>query len=205
MTVYILTRTSGRPRMFSCLRDSIRSQNYQDRVVHAVHSDSPADTYVYGDIVVNSRKLQKSSQQTAPWEVFNKKLLQSVLDDFKGEGYVIFLDDDDLLYDESTLREIVKRADKNSLNVFLVEREKGRISPERWKADIKTMEGRICWEAGVIHTNHIQKALMHDIDGRDGGDGRFWMALSEHLPLKYHPLIITRPQKGKGHGRCKDA
>src|SRR5690606_12338522 len=53
--LYVLTRTSKRPRYFAALRANLAAQGVP--FVHVVHSDEPTDAYVAGDIVVRGDRL----------------------------------------------------------------------------------------------------------------------------------------------------
>ena len=201
--IYILTRTSKRPRMFQRLRDSIATQDYAGPVMHIVHTDEPSDDYVKGDMIVSSPHLRKSDKMTAPQELYNLRLLQAV-QEYGQPGFVTFMDDDDIYTSSKSLSTIADVARPGLMPIWKVERENGRISPAQWRGDLTSDEGRICWEASGFHTSHLELALNLSIDGNDGADGRFWARMSRHLTTLWIDEILTKPQVGKGHGRRKD-
>jgi len=202
--LYILTRTSKRPRMFQRLRDSIASQNYDGPIMHIVHTDDLSDDYVKGDMIASSPRSRKTEKQTAPWELYNLALLEAV-QIYGQPGFITFMDDDDMYSSPHSLSTIADVAQPGIMPIWKVQRENGRISPAQWRGDLTSNNGRICWEASGFHTNHLTTAINIGIDGNDGADGRFWATISQHLQMQWINKILTKPQVGKGHGRRKDA
>lgn len=203
MNVYVLTRTSNRPKMFTRLRESIANQKFDGQILHFVYSDDPKDSYVNGDVVIHGERLIKNKVNTAPWEVYNLELMKAVK--FHGiPGIVTFIDDDDMYTSEHSIATMVANTQEDSMTIWKVERENGRISPFKWQADLESDEGRICWEAAAFHTKHLPLAQSIGVDKADGGDGRFWAAMSKQLNITWLNEVLTKPQIGKGHGRRKD-
>lgn len=203
MNVFVLTRTSGRPKMFKRLRENLQAQRFDGSIIHVVYSDDPNDDYVEGDYVVRGRRQLRGKHNNFPWELYNLTLMHQV-QSLRKPGFIIFIDDDDTPYDENSIQTIVDNANHDSILFWKVERENGRISPIEWKADLSTLEGRLCWEAGTFHTRHLSKALEVGVDNRDGGDGRFWASLAKRLPMIWLDRVLMKPQVGKGHGRRRD-
>lgn len=202
--VFVLTRTSRRPRAFARLRRDLLAQEYPGEIIHVVHSDDPADAYIEGDIVVRSERLRRRRPTDFPWDQYHLTLLQAVVDDTR-EGFVTFMDDDDTYTSPQSIARMMTNARPGVMPIWRVERERGRISPTTWKGDLNSRDGRICWEASTLHTTRIPLAHQAGIDGRDGADGRFWAALAPHHQLVWQNEVLTRPQAGKGHGRRNDA
>jgi hypothetical protein len=203
MNVFVLTRTSGRPVMFARLRESLASQVFDGRIVHVVYSDDPSDDYVVGDVVVRGLRLRRKFQGSFPWEVYNLALLRAV-ESFGEPGFIVFIDDDDVYVDEGSIATIVRHAREDSILVWKVERERGRVSPFDWNASLGSDEGRVCWEAGCFHSSQLQVAFGVGIDSMDGADGRFWAGLADYLPVVRLDRVLAKPQVGKGHGRRRD-
>jgi hypothetical protein len=202
--LYVLTRTAARPRMFARLRQSLRSQTFDGDVRHVVHAEADNTRYVRGDIIVIGPRLRRG---TAPWERYQARLLDRLV----GEppGWVTFLDDDDEYMHPEALTRIASYCKRRSdLPVWKTLRENGRISPAVFPGDLGSPEGRICWESAAFHTSHLDLARGL-VGADDGSDGRFWAALAEHLTVRWHDDVLTRPQRdgraGKGHGRRQDA
>jgi len=203
VNVFVLTRTSARPRMFARLREALRLQEFDGRIYHVVYSDDPLDNYIEGDFVVKGKRLPKGGKNSFPWELYNLYLMLKV-QETRIPGYIMFIDDDDIPYGKNTIQTIVDNAEHDSILLWKVEREKGRISPFVWQGDLSSNEGRVCWEAGAFHTRNLAKALEVGVDDRDGADGRFWAGLSKKLPVKWLDKVLMKPQVGKGHGRRND-
>ena len=91
-TLYILTRTSGRPSMFGVCRASVKALAWPGPVVHIVHTDDPRDTYVEGDIIVRGETYGPSFGPGF-YNLYMNRLLKAV--PTKAPGWVHFLDDDD--------------------------------------------------------------------------------------------------------------
>lgn len=203
MTVFILTRTAGRPTMFARLRESILNQQFEGEVTHVVHAEEGHADYAEADVVIRGPHLPKILNMTAPWELYNRRLLEAIA---HFSGWVMFLDDDDMFTNETALaRAYAQATSPDQLLIWKVERENGRISPAKWRGGLSTPEGRICWEGGSHHTKYLSYAK---IDGDDGSDGRYWNQLSKCLPITWVDEVITKPQlegrAGKGHGRRRD-
>lgn len=89
--MYVLTRTSRRPRFFSRLRESLLGQDYS-RVVHVVHSDDSADTYVDADIVIRGEPLPVVPKVSSGPELYNGRLIRALQE--LEAGWVTMMDDD---------------------------------------------------------------------------------------------------------------
>lgn len=198
LPLFVLTRTSRRPRMFAQLRAALAQQSHP--FTHVVHSDDPSDTYVEGDVLVRGRRLGQCG-----CERYNATLLKAI----RGrDGWVVFIDDDDRPVDENVLATIASFCtDPSVMPVWRVRREAGRISPGVWRGDLNTPLGGLCWEAAAFHLSHVDKAIAA-IDARCGADGRMWAALAKHLAVEWHDQVLFEPQQpgraGKGYGKRRD-
>lgn len=210
LRVYVLTRTVNRPKMFARLRESVLAQQLSGEVVHIVHAENEGAEYATGDVVIRGPRILKNAKRTAPWELYNQRLLDALgrllrAGDYE-PGWVVFIDDDDVFTSEKALsRAFLHAVDDNALLVWKVERENGRISPFDWPGNLGTDRGRVCWEGAAHHTAYLGYA---SIDGDGGADGRYWHQLTEILPIIWVDEVMMRPQlsgrAGKGHGRRRD-
>lgn len=206
MTAIVLTRTANRPTMFARLRKSLLEQTGLDRVFHIVYSDTLTDAYPRGDLVLRGKRLPKTQENSAPWEQYHTSMLEVALELFDGkDAFVSFIDDDDMYTSRSSLLTMASHVAPGVMPIWKVQREGGRVSPFVFGADLRSDKGRICWEASAIHVSDLPLALSIGIDGADGGDGRFWANLADHLEVKWVNQTLTKPQFGKGHGRRRDA
>lgn len=198
--LYVLTRTSKRPRYFAALRANLAVQGVP--FVHVVHSDEPTDAYVAGDIVVRSDRLPPGKVNFTP-ELYQARLLEAL----RGQppGWVVFIDDDDRYLPGALQRIREACTDPGVMPVWRVMRERGRVSPAQPGADPRSEAGKLCWEAAAFHTSHLDAATAAVTAARDA-DGRFWAALAARLRVEHHDFTATEPQSwfGKGHWRRFD-
>ena len=89
--VYILIRTSKRPKYFMRLWRTIQEQTYPN-IVTITHSDNPRDKYVKGDIIVRSRR--NISVGRGFFNLYCNVLLNAIPKN--SPGWYHFVDDDDL-------------------------------------------------------------------------------------------------------------
>lgn len=201
-TVFILTRTSGRPRFFAELRRSIRSLEYPD-IVHVVHTDDPRDSYVEGDIIIRGEN-ELGVAGNGTFNLYNNRLLQAV----PHPGWIHFIDDDDAYVDPQCFNKLLARAtDRRQLLVGRVERWaiKGRgpnaprvVFPRGWghQRSFQT-------ECFMVHTSC---SMLGRWPVNKGGDHTYTRSLTQYLPIVWvDGVIIARAQEGKGHGRRQDA
>lgn len=203
--LYILTRTSGRPRMFTALRANLASQPYRD-FLHVVHSDDPNDSYVEGDIVVRGERQPITGTRYGP-EAYMRALLQAVKT-HGTPGWVLVMDDDDVYAPDALTTIASLCGDPDVMPVWKVRRENGRITPATWRGNPSTSSGRLCWENAAFHTKHLDHAL-NLVEPRDGNDGQVWAGLAARAIPEWHDAVLAHPQlpgrAGKGKGRRRDA
>ncbi len=122
--VYILLRTSGRPKYFEKCYDSIKKLTYPN-IKLIVHTDDPRDDYVKGDYIIRGECFTPW-HGTAPYNLYNNRLLKAI----PSPGWVHFMDDDDLYPQEDVFDILAEQSDKNKVNVGRVERWPDRANPE---------------------------------------------------------------------------
>ena len=192
LPVYILIRTSNRPKFFKVMMDSIKSQTYKN-IITIVHTDDPADDYVTGDIIIKSERLDKS-HGSAPYNLYNNKLLKAIPD---GPGYYHFIDDDDMYYDDTVIEKTVKKCRHECINVVKVQRWNDCIFPAKWK-----QQHSFQTECFMLHTDHKNLATWW---ASKGGDHNYSKQITSKLPTNWiDGIVICKAQEGKGHGRRYD-
>jgi hypothetical protein len=190
---YVLIRTSNRPKFFAEMMASIKAQTHPN-IITITHTDDPSDTYVTGDIIVSSKRIPKSKQQTGPYNLYNNKLLQAIPD---GPGYYHFIDDDDKYYDSTVIEKAVAKCQENKINIVRSMRWSGTVWPKKWGAQQSYQT-----ECFILHTKHRNLAKWWD---RTGGDHNYSRQITKVLPINWiDGIIIARAQEGKGHGRRYD-
>jgi len=192
LPVYILIRTSGRPVFFKRMMESIKKQTYEN-IITIVHTDSPDDKYVEGDIILSS-EMDKSVGR-AYYNLYCNKLLDNIP---SGKGWYHFLDDDDEYFDENTIENLVEKSKKRYVNVARVDRGNGFVWPKYWKNQ-ESFSG----ECVFIRTKYKSMARWR---AKRKSDHYYTKQLTEILPINWiDNLIISRAQIGKGRGKRLDA
>lgn len=190
--VYILIRTSGRPRYFARMMETIKKQTYKN-IVTIVHSDDPRDEYVTGDIIIKGTAYGPAFGN-APYNLYNNRLLKAIPD---GPGWYHFIDDDDMYESDNVIEKFVNASKKDHINVARVIRWNETIWPKKW-GEQKSYQT----ECFLLHTDHKAKAQWW---AHLGGDHDYSRKLTKVLPINWiDNLIVCRAQEGKGHGKKLD-
>lgn len=192
LPVYLLIRTSNRPIFFSNMMKSIQKQTYKN-IITIVHTDNPADNYAYGDILIHGKKIE--SNGNAPYNLYCNTLLENVPDT---DGYYMFLDDDDIFFDDTVIERFIKVCKPDHINICRVMRWNFEIFPKRWR-DPKFGAQTECF---MIHAKHKNLAQWWD---KKGGDYDYSRKIQALLPSNFIDDIIScKPQEGKGNGKAQD-
>ena len=139
LKINILTRTSNRPNGFKKCANSIKNQTY-DNINHIVSYDNDDDLgYINrfdvtkikinrDEIIANDTSVdpKNSNFWFSPHNLYCNSLLDSVED-----GWIMFLDDDDMLIDESVIGEIVSNIiDEDTILIWQMQYPDGRVLPD---------------------------------------------------------------------------
>lgn len=194
--VYILIRTSGRPKYFKTMMESVKSQTYKN-IITIVHTDDPRDTYIEGDIIVKGNRFSPLEGK-APYNLYNNRLLDSIPEE---PGYYCFLDDDDMYTEPRAIEKFVSQCEEDKINVCRVIRWNKTIYPKKWK-ECNTFQT----ECFMLHTKHKNSARWW---ANEGGDHYYTGQLTrrDENPLEINwidDLIVCEAQTGKGHGKRID-
>ncbi len=198
-TLYILTRTSGRPEYFKRCRESVKALTWPGPLVHIVHSDDPRDTYVDGDIIIKGECLTPAFGRGF-YNKYMNRLLEAIP---KPHGWVHMIDDDDEYLGADVLNWLHSQ-DRKVMHVFKTRRKgmkkggKPVIFPKHWKNQLSFQTE--CF------------ALWSDIAKRyrwwsqKGGDHQYTRKITRKgTAIKWHDVLATQAQEVKGHGRRQDA
>ena len=116
--INVLTRTSNRPLGFQKCHRSIQEQTYKN-IRHIVSYDDCADLWYLKDLEISLVDVSKikntdtpkvsviENRVYAPYNLYCNALLE-VVDD----GWILFLDDDDNLYQSKVIEELVARIEE---------------------------------------------------------------------------------------------
>jgi hypothetical protein len=195
-TLYILTRTSGRPKFFARCRETIKALAWPGPVVHIVHTDDPRDTYVDGDIIVKGETYGPSFG-TGFYNLYNNRLLKAIP---AVEGWVHFMDDDDEYVAADSMNWLAGE-NRGAVHVCKTRRagvcKSGEIFPAQWKKQTSFQT-----ECFAIWSSIAKK---FDWWGNKGGDHQYTRKITRRHPIIWHDLIATQAQSGKGNGHRFDA
>jgi hypothetical protein len=185
--VYILIRTSGRPKFFKCLWKSIQQQTYSN-IITITHSDNTRDKYVKGDIIIRSRP--EPHKGRGFYNLYNNVLLANIP---KGQGWYVFVDDDDMYAAPNVIERFVKAAKTDYINVARADRGRGKVWPKTWRGQ-KVFQT----ECFMLHTKYKKMAKWW---AKQGGDHYYTKQITKKLPINWiDNLIVCKAQAGKGRG-----
>lgn len=108
----IITRTSGRPKAFARCRESIINQQFGGEIRHIVTTDSQFDTYVEGDVIINVKK----GPGGFPYNEYINEAMKYIQ-----SGWVMFLDDDDVLFHDYVIASIISHVELKRLVFWRVQ------------------------------------------------------------------------------------
>lgn len=193
--VYILIRTSGRPRFFARAMESVKSQTYGN-IQTIVHTDDPRDGYVTGDIIIKG-SAYSNQYGNGFYNLYNNRLLDAIPD---VPGWYCFLDDDDEYTAPDIIERLVQSSKRDHVNVgrvIRIMRGRTRIFPERWGHQ-RTFQT----ECFFLHTDHKRKARWWP---NLGGDHDYSGKLTRVMPINWiDGITIAQAQESKGHGARLD-
>lgn len=205
LPVYILIRTSGRPRFFARAMESVKNQTYEN-IQTIVHTDDPRDEYVEGDIIIRD-SAYGPEYGSGFYNLYNNRLLNAIPD---APGWYCFLDDDDEYAAPDVIARLVEASKPDHINVGRVQRrlkKNVRTFPEKWKAQ-KSFQT----ECFFLHTDYKNRAKWWPHLGGDHYYSKqFTTAIrglknQSILPINWiENLVIAKSQEGKGHGDKLDA
>ncbi len=106
-TINILIRTSKRYNCFKRCMESIKRQNYDNyRVIVSVDNDETLEYVKECDIVDDILVFEQNSTRDFRWNLYFNHLM-----DICNDGWIIFLDDDNMLSDNNSLVRVIESVD----------------------------------------------------------------------------------------------
>ncbi len=186
----VLTRTSGRPRGFKLCRESITNQTYKN-VRHLVSYDRPEDLEYVEQYDVDKLRVdypskpgKKEAVKGLVYEHYNlycNDLLAQV-----ESGWILFLDDDDMLLGRRVLKKLarrISRLDEDTLIIFQTRYPNGKLLPEENFMEKNKIElYHIDTACFAFHSKYKEAAKW---DGWRTADYRFLKDLSLAVPKQY--------------------
>lgn len=184
--INILIRTSFRPNKFKLLVNSILNQTFKDIKVIVSYDNDEALSYIPNEF----EKIKVSKNQVIPFFYDN---YCNELKNLVNEGWFMFIDDDDVLLDHTTLERVYKEI-KGKDGIICQFSRGGRIKPS--DEQIKNREirrSKIGMPCLILHHSH--KNLV-DFDGSVGAADYKWIkAVSRKVKLKFVPIVVVYSAK----------
>jgi hypothetical protein len=203
--VNIITRTHNRPANFMLCRESILQQSYKN-INHIVGSD--VECPYYPDAIKLAPKEAQQPQlmpeygtYPAPWNLYLNELGEQVK-----EGWLIYVDDDDMFSNKNALKIIVNNIDNND-QILLWRVNINLGANNNWIVPNDIAFGRRI-EAGnfsgigmMFHSKHLP------VDWGSWSYGDFRVAsqlLAKKLKPKWIDLVLTQTQGRPNNGRTPE-
>jgi hypothetical protein len=193
---YLLIRTSERPTFFKNCMESVKRQTYGN-IITIVHSDTPTDDYVEGDIILHSERYSQI-RRDGKFNLYCNKMLDAIPD---GPGWYMFLDDDDKLHNETVIEDVIPNLLEDRLNGPKIiwwdyyHPERQMLFPDF--VDVKPQIS-LPTASFIIHTKHKDKERFWD---RTMGDYNYTMKLG--MPVHWIDLIVQEHQFTKSYGQTE--
>ena len=199
-TLYILTRTSGRPEFFKRCRETVNALKWPGPKIHIVHTDDPRDLdHVEGDIIIQGECLSPTFGRGF-YNKYCNRLLKAV--PRNPEGWIHFMDDDDEYLGPNVLN-FLHGQDRKVLHVFKTRRKgmsKGQkevMFPKYWKNQPSFQT-----ECFAVWSDIAKKYRWW---AQKGGDHQYTRKITRKYPIKWHDTLASQAQERKGHGKRMDA
>jgi len=218
--LYILTRTSNRPKAFNKCVASIMNSDIDFDLRHIIATDDPEslryidthpDDYSFFTTMLLMKPHIKDAItdrnmvcRPAPYN-----LMFNDMHDTIEEGWVMYLDDDDYIYDPQILKTLYESLTPNSLTLFNGLFNGKKILPtdkavnalkSRKDAPIGSIGGR-CFAMDIT----LLKKHNIEWDGYKCADNRFVNKVAKVAEsINYLPITVTATQGEAGNGQKKD-
>lgn len=206
--INILTRTSGRPKGFEKCHESILKQTCQN-YKHIVSYDDVIDLDYLNkyDLKIVSVKKNDSLPDSIlidkyePYNLYCNDLLKEVDD-----GWIIYLDDDDMLIDGGVLKYLHKKIEKNNKDTLFIWQTRfpdgSLLPPSKTFDDKEIKEQYIDTACFMFHSKYKDKAKW---DSFLAADFRFIRDLAEVIPnQKWIKKVFTQKNNFGDGGQRND-
>lgn len=197
--INIITRTNKRPIFFDMNHKSIEKQTYKNwKHIISYHNDI---TYNYLKLYNNITTVKVEQLDRKNYNHFPYNLYCNILYQFVTEGLIMFLDDDDILVNDTALETIVNNYKNNYLIVWKSLISNTTIPSNKYFGKkLGLAVSSICFS---FHSNYIKYAKWDEFKG---SDGRVARNLEKHLKnIIWIPEILTKINydTNLGIGNCE--
>ena len=197
----ILIRTSNRPNYFSRLSENLilQSNQYFNCLVSV---DTPESVqYVLEEglsYVIMPYKYKPSKNLTFPWNLYLNILMDHVT-----EGWILFMDDDDIYFSPDSLQIIAENLpDHNSMLVWQMCFPDGRLVPSHdYMGKLPFTRRQIGMPCFAFHSKWKNRVRF---DGLRAGDYRITNQLQEFLKVKWLEMTLVQLGNFGNAGRTLD-
>jgi len=198
-TVNIITRTSNRPLYFKRNELSVKNQTYK-KIIHHVITDNIFDLYVKPkkNTVIHHVNHEKTNTSLdiadpmtggkAPYNLYFNDVLDTI-----ESGWILYLDDDDYLLDDTAIERLISKLNSNDdMLIFQMRYENGMVLPPNDLAKVFPVLYKIgspCIMANIINIKN------NKWDGYKCGDYRHICKVYKSCKTK---LWLVTPYVGVG-------
>ena len=197
----ILIRTSNRPNYFSRLSENLilQSNQYFDCLVSV---DTPESVqYVLEEglsYIIMPYKYKPSKNLTFPWNLY-----LNILMDHIAEGWILFMDDDDIYSSSDSLQIIAENLpDENSMLVWQMRFPDGRLVPfHDYIGKLPFTRRQIGMPCFAFHSKWKNRVRF---DGQRAGDYRITNQLQKFLKVKWLEMPLVQLGNFGNAGRTLD-
>jgi len=192
--INILTRTFRRPRSFAKCQESVLSQTYikgegkfNDRSMKINHIVGCQEKCTYYPQAI---KLTKKEGKFLPWNLHLNDLAKKVK-----TGWVMYLDDDDMLMRDTSVEEMVAEIDHEDQLLIWKVRISSWTAPNEKHFGKVIKKGQVSGIGILFHSKHLPVPW----EARPAGDFHVIEYLSKKLEVKWVDKVLTGTQGGKNH------
>jgi len=196
-SVYLLTRTHNRPENFQRCLESVSQQTVLPRWI--IISDDPVDTYI--DAATIPHQVYRPTPRKPCWWIRHHNPFNAYFNEalalIPDGHFIIYLDDDDILLDNTWVETILQK----DCDVLIGKFQLGSAHQNRVIGE-KLERGKIGGSCVAVRS---EIARRHPWPRRGGGDFMFLQSLAKRYTFTWHAEIVAGVQENLGHswGRRK--
>lgn len=202
--INILTRTSNRPKYFEKCFNSIKNQTYKN-INHIISVDDDFSEEYVKKYTNNYIRIGKIDDKFPPYDKTGRRRLaiyNLYLNELRKQvkdGWIMYIDDDDMLMNNNVIEDIVKKVKNENQLFFWRVQFPNRVIPEDQLFDKKIIALNHFSMIGFMYNVKYDKYA--NFDHFSGGDFHFISQLAPKIPEKvWIDEIYTGIQRINGMG-----
>lgn len=217
--IYILTRTSKRPKFYENSKKSLLNQSFKHWRHLVSYDDEDSKKYIDTSVSmpINVKYIKKNQKHHCPYNLYFNELIKYV----PKNAWILFMDDDSVFYNKDSLKNLVEKIKiaESSNKSIIISSSKINYSNEYIKKRMKSLDRSYIKNYNIrvpnelmethIDTGHIciknDKMLPKWVD-RCGGDKIFFMdniLMNKEFILNNNNVLHIN-YNGKGNGKRED-